>query len=147
MPKIAPAPKQTCDDLITFGHSSKRISDIFPEECGQTVLQWDTVEKHEADKNFVAGFRDGWEAKEMPKPSEPEDVPAVKVKPYVVRATDTAAAYEKGFSDWCPDRKMLSRNPQSGNLECSHPRYECSDKSRILLTAEDGKKWCHKVKP
>lgn len=26
---------------------------------------------------------------------------------------------------------------------CIQPRDTCADKSRILLTAEDGKKWCH----
>lgn len=27
------------------------------------------------------------------------------------------------------------------------PRWTCADKSRILLTAEDDTRWCHKVQP
>jgi hypothetical protein len=32
-------------------------------------------------------------------------------------------------------------------IECHVKRYTCADKSRVVLTSEDGKHWCHKVQP
>jgi len=36
---------------------------------------------------------------------------------------------------------------KSSGQVCKQNRWSCADKSRILLTSEDGKKWCYKVKP
>jgi hypothetical protein len=61
---------------------------------------------------------------------EPCDVPAIKGK-----AAD--GTHDRLF--WC--------NSGGGYAPCgapAKPGATCSDKSRILMTAEDGKKYCHK---
>lgn len=63
--------------------------------------------------------------------AEAEDVTAVQEK-YVSHAK--GEGYGCGF-DWCV--------PIADEFE---KRWTCSDKSRILLTAEDGTKWCHAPK-
>lgn len=63
----------------------------------------------------------------------PVDVSAIQVDKY----TDYGP-------EWvCPAGAFLSR--YRGALACRMKVWTCADKSRILLTAEDGKCWCHKV--
>lgn len=69
------------------------------------------------------------ECYERAYPPEPADVPAVQV-------TD-------GSSYVAP---CSPRDPDSYPY-CAVPRWKCEDSSRILLTSEDGKHWCHKVEP
>ena len=68
------------------------------------------------------------------KKAEPLLVPAVKIR------------VEGGLSIIsCP-----VTSPKNSNVMCTKPEYievdGCEDKSRILLTAEDGKKWCLRTK-
>lgn len=89
---------------------------------------------------------------------EPEDVPAVKGK----ESISTPCAWRDGDMGSC----SFIIQWREGGSSCifsatlaDFDRYEqlpscttknswsCADKSRILLTAEDGKKWCHKVHP
>jgi hypothetical protein len=66
--------------------------------------------------------------------AEPIDVPAVQTK-CDPTAEENSPEMDACFSgEWpyfFPDRIVVT----------------CADKSRILLTAEDGKQWCHKVQP
>jgi hypothetical protein len=68
----------------------------------------------------------------VPKP-ESIDVPAVQVP------IDP---------DWCHHNMETDFGLRLCRvLGAERPVYSCADKSRILLTAEDGTKWCHKVQP
>jgi hypothetical protein len=90
--------------------------------------------------------------KKLLAPSEPIDVPAIKGEPSDLKiiAADHAqcpAGYE---ADWNYNRDACLYSPDQSlcyaELMC-YPlkqRWTCTDKSRILLTAEDGKHWCHK---
>jgi hypothetical protein len=64
---------------------------------------------------------------------EPMDVPAIEDKPFLMHAKGDC--WGEGMQAVCADHDIFK------------PTYTCADKSRILLTAEDGKKWCHKVQP
>jgi hypothetical protein len=72
------------------------------------------------------------------------DVPAMRlpnkvnhVQLYV--SGDEARAAVEGFQEQC---RLDGGHAKGG--ECSMPEWGCADKSRILMTAEDGKHWCHK---
>lgn len=70
-------------------------------------------------KGYVFNFDPSWH------PDEPIDVPAIQTDQPCGRM------YPSGHMMVC---------------EATHG-WSCADKSRILLTSEDGKRWCHKVSP
>ena len=67
-----------------------------------------------------------------------------KADPLLVPAVKVRVQSGVGLID-CPIAP-----PQDSNIVCTIPDYVevdgCEDKSRILLTAEDGKKWCLRTK-
>jgi hypothetical protein len=120
----------------------KRIRDIFPSECPAV-----TVPAPKGEINILT----------------PADVIAQLFYPNPCGSTpapDVPAIHKSADSDW--------RMTGSETIECSnngHPdwifnsdkslmgsdhrcvdgwTWECADKSRILMMAEDGKAWCHK---
>ncbi|MCU1305135.1 MAG: hypothetical protein JWQ87_5419 [Candidatus Sulfotelmatobacter sp.] len=106
-----------CGRRVRFGKSSKLIKDIFPEECGAKLEShsWgDPPPDCMAEKLKFKGAIQ-WECPPAP---EPRDVPAV-LKSCKHQAT-------------CTEAEALS------------PFWMCADKSRVLLTSEDGKKHCVK---
>jgi hypothetical protein len=75
-------------------------------------------------------------------PSTPIDVPAVRLKDTTSTSGDLPdPAFGKKF---CEDMGGTMRDRQ-----CVYTwrHWSCADKTRILLTSEDGKHWCHKVQP
>lgn len=117
-----------CDSKIHFHGHAKSIREIFPEECPHPLSGTSIVK-------YMTGV-----LKDAPKSSEPEDVPAIK-EPEKMCSLFT---FPVGSSYSCAE-------PLGSACPCGHyidvDITTCSDKSRILLTAEDGTKWCHKLKP
>ena len=78
------------------------------------------------------------------EPAEPQDVPAVQ--------TDASEA-STGLCAWNKlDGSNLSKPPFTreqwlrAKAECKRAmrKWTCADKSRVLMTAENGAKWCHR---
>jgi len=112
-----------CDETLTYGNSSKTIREIFPEECPRPLSDICTG-------NCMTGVLEA-----APKPAQPEDVPAIKGEAahwgLTNRECDLGETSTAG-PHACPQSKWIEDT------------WTCKQKSRILLTAEDGKKWCHK---
>jgi hypothetical protein len=152
-----------CDESVSFHGKQKAIKDIFPEECGEpdspfvpgwsySCLHIDYGKKRVSgtedcdakmhDPGCTASFtlEDGkWDGSPVqwncPEP-EPPDVPAIKGKGCKLTDQQIKQGYCCSRGGW--------------QMDCPHHvdgKPYCADKSRILLTAEDGKKWCHKVQP
>lgn len=111
------------------------------------------------------------------RPSEPEDMPAiipgckkgddecgpggdgnefVVLEAYIKE--DVPAIWVKGKMGWvkqgtCSIGSSVGDGPAyyTPGMPCCHmedsSKFECADKSRILLHSEDGKAWCHRVQP
>lgn len=112
------------------------------------------------DGEIIAPFEqgNGWQslancyyAMREPPPQEPIDVPAIRgmdivtfksADPEDMSAADSAARLGR-FEDVCKHwaHAEIKWSPRAS---CHVHTYTCADKSRILLTAEDGKYWCHK---
>jgi hypothetical protein len=122
-----------CDGTLKMGSSTRAIKDVFPVECSEGDVFSNEIHRYAP----------------MPVAApEPEDIPAIQGELRITTAeqnyprdTDVGKAYESGFRRWCPN---ADRNTKDGRLRCKRPTQTCADKSRILETAEDGTKWCHK---
>ena len=100
----------------------KQIKDIFPSECG----------KKDGTTTYV-GSAATWETDSHYPAPEPPDVPAIQGKGCELTGQQIKQGYCCSTGGW--------------QMDCPHHvdgKPYCADKSRILLTAEDGKKWCHK---
>jgi hypothetical protein len=71
-----------------------------------------------------------------------QDVPAIKGKPRAITPSHSEPAFMKGFFDQC--RSMGLTVDEAKNSCMVNDGWKCADKKNILLTAEDGTKWCHK---
>jgi hypothetical protein len=135
-----------CDATVEFHGHAKLIKDIFPEECGTVVGHFEctsdpggmsgscgcvpkgslcgmTIGDPPGVDEVPDGF--GHACGAYPCPESP-DVPALQERVRSCPPSSSAAC--------CGD-------------DCAGNKWGCADKSRILLTAEDGKKWCHKPQP
>jgi hypothetical protein len=130
-----------CTDTVYFRGKSKLIKDIFPAECQtETDLRkavandpiqipapeppgCRTVYTVESGKTTS-----GEPILECPVP-EPPDVPAIKK----TRPASHPCNVDTGNLTMC--------------MTAPEDYWTCENTTRILLTAEDGKKWCHKVQP
>jgi hypothetical protein len=106
-----------CDESVTFHGKQKAIKDIWPEECREVVTSGTSKMP-----NMQLCVNCEW-----PK-LEPPDVPAIEG--------------EHQEASVCSDSTI--KGLPSGKKWCTDTTYGCADKSRILLTAENGEKWCHK---
>lgn len=74
--------------------------------------------------------------------TEPQDVPAVQADPKWMYANRDDTPFLDGFREGC----VHSGGYYFAAMKaCKYLQQTCKDKRRILLTAEDGSKWCHKV--
>jgi hypothetical protein len=105
-----------CDESVSFHGKSKQIKEIFPAEC----LSGDAVKSGDC--------RIGGDVCTTTIPLEPPDVPAIEGKHQEASV--------------CSDSTI--KGLPSGKKWCTDTTYGCADKSRILLTAENGQRWCHK---
>jgi hypothetical protein len=125
--RIWRGPGSLCNAHVEFHGKSKQIKDIFPSECQETKLEGPTQQE------FTTLTTGTWET------PEPPDVPAVQ-EDYVEHPAHSCWGVEVA-------------DGMGGGLRCVNDKPDmgkrpgCADKSRILLTAEDGAKWCHKVQP
>ena|ERR1700690_1734638 len=139
-----------CQDEVQFHGHVKAIKDIFPEECSIT-LEGDTVKPLTSQMPPSAGGTGTLPALVYPT-LEPPDVPAIKewnsdwlwVSPE--SASDQKACLSMPTNGAAPS---MVPGPwkwrwRDGRCEYQFKRETCADRSRILLTAEDGKRWCHK---
>ena len=75
----------------------------------------------------------------------PLDVPAVQERhtyqrpPHMVFATFRDACAHNG------EVSVIKTKEGKEDEVCIIKRWTCRDRSRVLLTSEDGKKWCHKL--
>jgi hypothetical protein len=123
-----------CADHLRFGASSRLIRDIFPEECGERPPGAFPM-VCSVDPGGMSGTC------HATKPAKPEDVPAIShISRFKPSRND--AAFVEGFVDECRKYARVDENTK----ECLVTKWTCADKARVLLTAENGKKWCHKVK-
>jgi hypothetical protein len=112
----------TCDYTIEFHGKSKAIKYIFPEECGlkNTII----VDPPGANKLPAIYFTPGDDG-----PPDPENGKLIEVR-------DLSKV---------PDVPAVRISPKCAGGCVPPPAYwGCADDSRILLIAEDGKRWCHK---
>ena len=76
--------------------------------------------------------------------AEPQDVPAVQERySNMEDCNQDCDVNERGELENCKLNNHLMYCPNS--IKVWRTRLSCADKSRVLLTAEDGKHWCHKV--
>lgn len=128
-----------CDSVIWFHGKQKAIKEIFPEECNDSTAAEPPCDIYHLPPGKT------W-CRLQP---EPPDVPAIKKRQSIqmtIPPSGDMPAYGQGQKAACEG------SPWGGawNMDahqCTVVAYTCTDKSRILLTAENGKKWCHKVQP
>lgn len=99
-----------CDDVLTFGNSSKAIKDIFPDECG---------EKADPPICYVGGIMQvGIEPKIPPcPPAEAPDVPAVEVKEEYF---DTGRGTSYRAQTTCSDKTRILQHDEQ-----TPPKFWC----------------------
>lgn len=115
---------QDCDGTIAFRGHSKLVKDIFPEECGAAP---------KSDSHRAIWGNDG--------PLEESPGKDIDINPWPDGLGHACGAYPCQPID-VPT--TLVRPPCTGGCVPPPSYSTCADKSRILLTAEDGKKFCHK---
>jgi hypothetical protein len=124
----------TCDYTIEFHGKQKAIKEIWPEECAIQV-EWDEGIDVESAKSYPSPAGEIID-RGLPfhtiTPESP-DVPAIQGKGCELTDQQIKQGYCCSTGGW--------------QMDCPHHvdgKPYCADKSRILLTAEDGRKWCHK---
>jgi hypothetical protein len=122
-----------------------------PGECYPVLRDGVIIVPFEADEG------DGWQSLAncyyVMREPQPIDVPAIRSLDTVTfkssdaydGSIEASAAGFKSFEDDC--KRAHGEIQWSPTATCHVRNYACADKSRILLTAEDGHKWCHKVQP
>lgn len=91
----------------------------------------------------LSKFMDCVVASEHRTKSSPIDVPAIEVK-LESRPDSEDGSYLLEFSKACAEWREGKMSWKPEIIACHWNGWTCAEKSRILLTAEDGKKWCHK---
>jgi hypothetical protein len=113
-----------CDRMLTMGNSTKKFSEIFPEECSPKTPHFTAI-------------------------AEPIGTPDTRDWPTVVPAIE-AHAPDEDFEfiasnpafPWC--RRLNGEIQRCEKLRPQTYWQTCADKSRVLLTTEEGKKICVK---
>jgi hypothetical protein len=149
--RLDPAPGKIimgkCDQIVEFHGKSKAIKDIFPEEC-----QAQTVDQKVLDPTNPCGLgspatEDKAKVAECMKQllGEVQKPELSGIDGLHGGGSDRGILIgDSGDSEPVPPDVPAIQKPAEG---ITMPLWRCADKSRILLTAEDGKKWCHKVQP
>jgi hypothetical protein len=141
-----------CTDTVYFHGKSKTIKDIFPSEC--EVPEYSQFP-------MTCSVDPGGTSGSCPAPESP-DVPAIKHEVAETSTDWSCVDYTNGgivarqkngsFTQYfMAPPPFVTTLPVCTEATRTSPfdsprktTYTCADKSRILLTAEDGKRWCHK---
>lgn len=117
-----------CDARFRFRNHEMRIGDLFPEDCSKNDGHRPIFSPSYSWHGFhvlepVSGDR-------PPSVTAPLDVPAIAEKYLAHHRGDSCESVMSGACIYTSDEY--------------EDRPTCADKSRILLTAQNGDKWCHK---
>jgi hypothetical protein len=143
-----------CTDTVYFHGKSKAIKDIFPEECVVSIKVPPCIAEDGCPVTSGVPFH----AITLESP----DVPAIKHEVAETSTDWSCVDYTNGgivarqkngsFTQYfMAPPTFVTTLPVCTEATRTSPfdsprktTYTCADKSRILLTAEDGKRWCHK---
>ena len=136
--------KQQCGHTLMMGSTTKKFSEIFPAECpipvGAAPIFADVpTEARISDLHAIDDLgRHCYAEDQHPAGFDAVDEPAIQ----------ETHEEEYGTADWC---NSCNHSGVCTSMGCDpHAKHKvtvhtCFDKSRILLTAQDGTHWCHRV--
>jgi hypothetical protein len=147
-------PDDSCQDIISFHGKQKAIKEIWPEECVVSIKVPPCIAEDGCPVTSGVPFH----AITLESP----DVPAIKHEVAETSTDWSCVDYTNGgivarqkngsFTQYfMAPPPFVTTLPVCTEATRTSPfdsprktTYTCADKSRILLTAEDGKRWCHK---